>query len=97
MKLIQITVHFEYGDDIEALLDALQIAHYVVYPMIEGKDTAGRHEGTQVHPGNLTVIQAQVEDNRVSEALEKLREFRMARKSHEHLEAIVIPIEQRLC
>lgn len=96
MKLVQITVHFEYADDIEAILDAQQIAHFVVYPMIEGKDTNGRHEGTQVHPGNLTVIQAQVEDDRVNSTFEKLRNFREARPSHKHLEALVLPIEKRL-
>lgn len=96
MKLVQITVHFEYADDIEDILDALEVAHYVVYPMIEGKDHSGRHEGTQVHPGNLTVIQAQVEDDHIDATLEKLGAFRTSRKSHQHLQALVLPIERCL-
>jgi hypothetical protein len=96
MKLVQITAHFEYTDEVEAILDAQNVAHYVVYPMIEGKDSAGRHEGTQVHPGNLTVIQAQVEDESVKTVLDALRQFREARPSHKHLEALVLPIEARL-
>jgi hypothetical protein len=96
MKLIQITVHFEYADDIQAMLDAQKVEHYVIYPMIEGKDINGKHEGTQVHPGNLTVFQAQLEDDRVDALYEKLRTFREARPSHEHVQALVLPIEKRL-
>lgn len=96
MKLLQITVHFEYADTIEAVLDRHEVEHYVVYPRIEGRDREGRHEGTQVFPGNLAVIQAQVDDANVEQVLSALRTFRDQREAHRHLEALVLPIEQRL-
>lgn len=96
MKYVQISFHFEHTDEIETILDRHGIRHFVRYPMIEGRDSDGKHYGTQVHPGNVTVVQAQVEDAAMEKLMDDLRTYRQARRSHEHLEAIVLPIEQRL-
>jgi O-acetylhomoserine/O-acetylserine sulfhydrylase-like pyridoxal-dependent enzyme len=96
MKLVQITVHFEFADAIAEILDRHEVVNYVRYPMMEGRDRDGRHYGSQVFPGNTTVVAAQVPDERVDRLLGDLATFRDARHSHGHLEALVLPIERRL-
>jgi hypothetical protein len=96
MKFMHITFHFEYADYIEEILDAHEIENFVRYPMREGKDRDGKHYGTQVFPGNTTVIQAQVPDEQVEQLLADLKAFREERSSRQHLEALVLPIEKKL-
>ena len=96
MKLVQVSFHFEYTAMIEALLDRHGVAEYIRHPMVEGRDCEGKHFGTQVFPGNVTVIQAQVEESGVVELLEDLARFRDAKPAHRHLQALVIAVERRL-
>ena len=96
MKLVQITFHFEFSREIEQILDEQEVAHYVRVPMIEGKDDEGKHQGTQVYPGNVTLVQAMVNPDRLDDLLDALEEFRQARQTHEHLEALVLDVERRL-
>jgi hypothetical protein len=96
MKLVHISVHFEYSDLIDAILDRHGVVDYVRYPMVEGRDSEGRHFGTQVFPGNFTAFQAQVADERLDGLLTDLREFRDRKPTHGHLQAAVLPIERML-
>ena len=96
MKFMHITFHFEYADNIEQILDRHEIENFVRYPMREGRDRDGKHYGTQVYPGSTTVVQAQVPDEQVADMLRDLKAFREEKGSHRHLEALVLPIEQRL-
>lgn len=96
MKFMHITFHFEYADDIEHILDRHEIENFVRYPMREGRDRDGKHYGTQVYPGSTTVVQAQVPDEKVPEMLGDLKAFRDKKGSHRHIEALVLPVEQRL-
>lgn len=96
MKLVQIHVHFEYTDVIDDLLDRHDIAEYVRYPMMEGRDRDGKHYGTQVFPGNFTIVQAQVPEAGIDALLEDLDRFRRQKPAHEHVQALVMPIERRL-
>jgi len=96
MKLLHVTYHFQYSDFIEELLDNHEIKNYTRYPMVEGKDNQGKHFGTQVHPGNTSVVQAQVPEEGLDELLEDLREFRDAKQAHKHLDALVLPVERSL-
>ncbi|MDY6822902.1 MAG: hypothetical protein SWH68_03770 [Thermodesulfobacteriota bacterium] len=96
MKLMQISFHFEFTDRIEAILDSNDIQHYVRYSMIQGKDSDGKHFGNQIYPGSITVIQAQVPPEKIDDLFDDLRAFKIAKNAHQHLEALVLPIEQRL-
>ncbi len=96
MKQLHVSVHFEYADHIEALLDEHEVDHYVVVPRAEGRDTEGHHDGSQVFPGTITLIVARIPDERVGTILEALREFRDAKHAHHHLEAAIVPIERTL-
>jgi hypothetical protein len=96
MKLLQISFHFEYTDAIEDILDRNAIRDFVRYPQVEGADRDGKHFGSQVYPGSVAVVQAQVPPDRLGPLLEELRSFRDEKKAHAHLEALVLPIEQRL-
>ena len=96
MKFVHITVHLEYADAIEAILDNPEIRDFARYAMREGKDRDGKHYGSQVFPGNTTIYQAQVPDEKVDAVLADLKEFRDAKQSHRHLEALVLPVERRL-
>lgn len=92
MKLVMLSVHAEYVDIIESIIDKHEAPHYFVYPRIEGRDSKGFHEGSQVHPGNLAALHVRVADETVSPLLDDLRQFREEKKAHDHLEAIVINI-----
>lgn len=94
MKLVILSVHFEYADVIEALVDRHDVAHYFVYPRIEGRDSEGFHEGSQVHPGNLTAVHIRMADEAVDGLLDDLEEFRREKKAHHHLEAMVLSVDR---
>lgn len=96
MKLLFIIFHFEYAEDIEAILDRHNIQDFVRYPMLESKDSDGKHFGTQVYPGNSSLVQALVDEDRVQTMLDDLKAFKHAKGSHQHLQAFVVPIEQQL-
>jgi hypothetical protein len=96
MKLMIISFHFEYGEDIEFILDQHAIRDYVRFPMLEGKDRDGKHFGNQVFPGNVTVVQAQVEDRAVEELFQDLKSFKQSKDSHRHLQAVLLPVEDQL-
>jgi hypothetical protein len=96
MKLVTIIFHFEYTNIIEAILDRHGIANYVRHPMIEGKDSDGKHFGTQVFPGNSSVVQAQVPEASLDPLFKDLTDFRASKPAHQHLQALVLPIERHL-
>ena len=96
MKLLIVSVHFEFADTIDQVLEEYGVSHYNRYSMVEGKDRDGRHMGTQVYPGSMTVFHAQVQEQRVDGIFEALDQFRQAKEAHRHLEAMLLPIEQRL-
>jgi hypothetical protein len=96
MKLVIISFHFEYTDVIEAILDRLAISDYIRLPMVEGKDKDGKHFGTQVFPGNSSVVLAQVPEEDVDSLFGQLSHFRAAKPAHQHVQALMVPIERRL-
>ncbi|MGQ9426528.1 PG0541 family transporter-associated protein [Gilvimarinus sp. F26214L] len=96
MKFVQISVHFEYTDFIDNLLDKHRVIDYVRYPMMEGKDQEGKHFGSQVFPGNFTVYQAQVREDMIADLFEAMETFRCSKAAHHHLQAVVLPIERCL-
>ncbi|WP_052507131.1 PG0541 family transporter-associated protein [Desulfonatronovibrio magnus] len=96
MKFVHISFRFEYTDNIDALLDKHRIDDYVRYPMVEGKGQDGKHMGTQVFPGNFTVIQARVEPDQFPGLMSDLQEFRSSKSSHQHLRVMVLPVEDSL-
>lgn len=96
MKFVHITYHFEYAERIEDILDKHEIQDYARYGMMEGKDEKGKHFGSQVHPGNVSVVQAQVPEDQLDDLMADLKTFKESKQAHEHLEALVLPIERRL-
>ncbi len=96
MKFVHITFRFEFSQAVEKILDLHQVQDYVRYPMMEGKGLDGKHCGTQVCPGNMTIVQAQVQEENLKPLLTDLQEFKQARSSHQHLQALVLPVLQRL-
>ena len=96
MKLVFISFHFEYSEEIEAILDRHDIQDFVRHPMLESKDIDGKHFGSQVFPGNSSVVQALVDEERLPALTEELKAFREAKDSHRHLQAFVLPIETNL-
>ncbi len=96
MKLLFISFHFEYTDVIEEILDRHEVRNYIRHPMLESKDIDGKHFGTQVFPGNSSVVQALVEETNLQPIMKDLQSFKQAKDSQRHLQAFVVPIEQRL-
>ncbi|EFI33626.1 hypothetical protein Dthio_PD0961 [Desulfonatronospira thiodismutans ASO3-1] len=96
MKLVHITFRFEYVDHVERILDDSGVEDYARYPMVEGKDQEGKHFGSQVFPGSVTVCQALVKNDLVEGLMQRLQEFRMKKGAHRHLRAAVVPVEQVL-
>lgn len=96
MKLVIITFHFEYTDVIEAILDQIGVVDYTRFPMMEGRDSDGKHFGTQVFPGNSSVVHAQVSEQQLDALFDRLARFRNSKPAHHHLQALAVPIERRL-
>jgi hypothetical protein len=96
MKLLHLTFHFEYTDYIEAILDRHAVGAYARYPMVEGQDGDGKHFGTQVFPGNVTVVQAQIAEDRIESLFADLQKFRAEKDAHRHLQALILPVERQL-
>jgi len=96
MKLLFIIFHFEYSDAIEELLDKHNVRDYVRHPMLESKDLDGKHFGTQVYPGNSSMVQAMVDEDELQPIMDELQAFQQAKASQHHVQAFVVPIEQRL-
>jgi len=96
MKLLHLSFHFEYAEIITAILDRHEIAEYARYSMIEGKDRDGKHFGTQVFPGNVTVIQAQIAEDKIEALFRDLQTFREEKDAHRHLQALILPVERQL-
>ena len=96
MKFLHITFHFEYSEDIEAILDKHGILDFIRIPMVEAKDRDGKHYGNQVYPGNSSVVQAQVAEEALEDLLADLKTFKEEKESHRHLQALVLPVERRL-
>lgn len=96
MKFLHITFHFEYSENVEAILDRHGISDFIRIPMIEGKDRDGKHYGDQVFPGNTSVVQAQVPEEALEDLLADLKAFKEEKESHYHLQALVLPVERLL-
>ncbi len=96
MKFVHITFRFEYMDLVEKILDDQGVVDFVRYPMIEGKDRDGKHYGSQVFPGSVTVCQALVEDHLLEGLLVRLKGLKDQKKAHGHLRAAVMPVEMYL-
>jgi hypothetical protein len=96
MKFLHVTVHFEFAEAVQAMLDRADAANFARYSMVEGKDSDGKHMGTQAFPGNITVFHAHIEDDRVDGLFDELRTFRDEKRAHNHLRALILPIERQL-
>ena len=93
MKLVMVSVHFEYTDVIEQMIDRHPVPHYLVHPHIEGRDSEGFHEGSQIYPGNLAALHLRMADEDVDALLADLQAFRVEKKAHHHLEAMVLDVQ----
>jgi hypothetical protein len=96
VKLVQVSFHFEYTDEIEQILDRHHLEHWVRHQRIEGRDVEGKHSGTQAFPGNISVVETRVDDERLEALLDDLRSFRDERRAHRHVDALVLPVERSL-
>lgn len=95
-KLVHIFHRFEFKEAVEAILDRHGIESFVRLPMAEGRDKDGKHHGSQVFPGNMSLVQAMVAEERVEDLLEDLRRFKQSRPAHGHLRVAVVTVERWL-
>ncbi len=82
MKFLQLTFRFEYREFMETILDRHSVDKYACYPLMEGKDIEGKLHGSKVFPGNMTIIQAEVDERSVEELFKSLRKFKEEKQSH---------------
>ena len=96
MKLLHVTVHSEYADAVVEMLEAHGIERYVHYPRMRGRDSDGRHDGSKTFPGDISVLQAEVDEEQVDALFDALSEFRGAKRAHQHLQALVLSVHRSL-
>ena len=96
MKLVHITFQSQYVDTVERMLLDRGLVAWARHSRTAGRDMEGLHDQSQAFPGSVAVIQVQVPDDAVEEVLEELEEFRRAKRTHHHLEALVLPVERRI-
>jgi hypothetical protein len=96
MKLLHVTLQFQYAEEIEGLLAERGVVDLVRHPRVAGRDRDGRHDGSQAFPGHMAAIQAFVPEGQVAPLLEDLRAFRDAKPAHAHLRAAVLSVDETL-
>ncbi len=96
MKFVHITFRFEYTDRIDTILEDHGVVNYVRYPMVQGKGIDGKHYGSKVFPGNFTVVQAVVPDDKLDGLLADLEAFGKLKAAHHHVRAFVLPVESMI-
>jgi hypothetical protein len=94
MKMVHITFRFEFSDAIEAILERNGVTDFVRTRLVDSRDRDGKHYGSKTFPGNGTVVQALVEEETLGPLLEELRLFKEEKRSHGHLRALVLPVEE---
>lgn len=95
-KLVHIFHRFEFKEPIEAILDRHGVESFARVAMAEGRDKDGKHHGSQVFPGNMSLVQALVDDERVEALLDDLRRFKQARPAHGHVRVAVVGVDRFL-
>lgn len=90
--LLHLCVQDQYSPAIEAILDRHRLQHWVRYDAIAGRDSDGKHQGSQVFPGSLSVVQATLAGADAPALLADLQGFRQAKAAHAHLHAILLPV-----
>jgi hypothetical protein len=93
MKMVHLTVHFEYAERIQALLDERGVQDYALHDLAKGRDCDGKHQGSQVFPGNLACFLVLVDEDALQGVLDALRDFKERKEAHRHLRAAVLPVE----
>lgn len=96
MKWVHITFRQEFSEAVGYILERHGIRDYVLYPMVQGRDADGKHEGGKIFPGSMAVVQALVEDDETEIFMEELLSFRDEKPSHGHLRAVVVGVEKSL-
>lgn len=96
MKLLHITFQSQYIASLESLLLDHGLTAWARHSRAAGRDVEGLHDQSQAFPGSVAVIQVQVPDELLDEVLDDIEEFRLAKGTHRHLEAVVLPVERRL-
>lgn len=94
MRWLQLTFQSQYREPVEAILERHGLPHRVRHHRIAGRDRDGRHEGSQAFPGQVSLIEGRVPEEALDGLLEELEAFRKAKTAHEHLEAVVLPVER---
>lgn len=96
MKLLRVAVHDELGEEVEKILDRNGVRDFIRHPRMPGGDPDGRHDGSRVHPGTLTVLEAPVGDDAVEALFSELERLRDGTPAARHLRALVLPIDRAL-
>lgn len=96
MKFVHITFRFEYMDRVDQILEDHGVVNYVRHPTVQGKGIDGKHYGSKVFPGNFTVVQTVVPDDKVERLLADLEAFGKEKAAHHHLRAYVLPVESMI-
>lgn len=96
MKLVQIHVHDAYGLAIEALLESHGVRDLARHRRVPGRDRQAPRHDTRIFPGSLSVVQALVAASSVDSLMRDLQQFRQQHPAHEHLQAMVIDVQQVL-
>lgn len=95
MKLVIITYRFEYQDRVEAMLRRAGVRDFLLIARAQGGDADGLHYGSQVHPGHLSQVQAQAEDQAARELLRLVGEFKQEKQAHRHVTALCLEVADR--
>jgi hypothetical protein len=95
MKLLYLTLEYQYAPRVVEVLENRGVANYLYVPRVHGRDAAGRHEGSQVFPGYMAMFWVHLEDQDPAELLSEIRgeEGETKRKN---LSALVLDVEKRL-
>ena len=94
MKMVMISYNSAINSEIMEVLDKCGIANYTKWAQVHGKGkTSGPHLGSEVWPGENSVILTAIEDNKAEDLLKCVKELRV-RLGKEGVKAFMWPIDE---
>lgn len=95
-KLVYIIYHSEYAEEIKALAMGCGVREYVEAPKVWGLDESGPHMDTHVWPGTDSLMLLPLPEEKATQLLEALREWKGEERDRAHVRAIVSPVERMI-
>ena len=94
VKMVMISYNSAINSEVMELLEKCGIRNYTKWTQVQGKgETSGSHFGSEIWPGENSVLAIAIEDNEKNKLIEGLKNLRQ-KLGKEGIKAFVLPVEE---